>query len=376
MPSASNYSTWCWVSTLRWKDVQIVYGAFKSDDPKQIVVRCTLSVTSVELYFTGTSVEPPQVPPVVLDLTSCTTASIGSQLRVLNVCDDVKWLLPERRDGLHLPNLRELSFSTSTDPSGDLDDTLAVLSACPNILTLSVSTPCETRSASLPSSRNRNPTVSLPHLTRLMLSIGDGPTTHRLLRNLVCPSLRCFIVNFSSLAVDGSEKLISAQDLHNFANFLSLADRHPPLAELRFLCYTISPTTTESYSERAAALRNLLSILNGLERLTIWGLAIDNEFIESLVIRTEEAGTEKGEGSSTSICPSLSSLSFFLSENPGLPKESVEAMIVSRWKANKTLREVSFLIPGFENLKKESERVKACVDEGMVLRCLQSAIQA
>jgi len=55
----------------------------------------------------------------------------------------VKWLLPERREGLHLPNLRELSFST--DPNGCLDDTLAILSAYPNILTLAVSTAHKSR---------------------------------------------------------------------------------------------------------------------------------------------------------------------------------------------------------------------------------------
>ncbi len=59
----------------RWNKLKVICGAFKSDDPKQIVIRCTLSVTSVELYFTGTSVDPPRVSPVVLDLTSLHTHS-------------------------------------------------------------------------------------------------------------------------------------------------------------------------------------------------------------------------------------------------------------------------------------------------------------
>jgi len=69
------------------------------------------------------------------------------------------------------------------------------------------------------------------------------------------------------------------------------------------------------------------------------------------------------------MCPSLSTATFFNSDNPGIQKEGVEEMIVSRWKANKPLRDVSVFIPGFENLEKESERVRACVDEGMSLRC-------
>ncbi len=222
------------------------------------------------------------------------------------------------------------------------------------------------------STRSR-PGPSLCHISHILYSAQESappPTTSSAV--LVCPSLRSFIVNFSS--VNGRENFISAQDLHNFANFLSLADSRPPLTELRLLCYmTISPTATASYYEHAAALRSLLGILDNLERLALWGVAVDNELIESLTIRTEEAGT--GEGSSTLMCPSLSSATFWLSENPGIQKESVEEMIVSRWKAKKRLHEIAFFIPGFENLENESERVRACVGEGMMLRCSQAANQ-
>jgi len=296
------------------------------------------------------------------DLTSCTrTASISSQLRVLDICEHVKWLLPERRDGLHLPNLRELNFST--DLGRDLDDTLAVLSACPNILTLSILT---SRSALLPPNQNKKPTIALPLLTRFEFTLEDRPTSLLLLSSLACPSLRSFIVTSCSTYSSPyePESFISAQDLNSFADFLSLTGSHLSLSEIELACVTvISPAVTESYSEHAAALRNLLSILNGLERLTIRGLAIENELFELMAVRTGETA----EANSTPLCPSLSKMIVCLAENPGIQRESVEKMIASRWKASRTLQDVAVYIPGLENLEEESERVKACVNEGMTV---------
>ncbi len=350
---------------LRWNELQIIYGALKRDHPKQVMVKCALPVTSVELSFAGASYEPPEEPSVLLDLTPCTrTASINSQLRVLDVCEYVKWLLPEPRDGLHLLNLSELSFST--DLSGDIDDTLAVLSTCLNILTLHLLTSRQSRSSSLLASQNKNPTVALPLLTHFIFTLDDRPTSLLLLRRLACPSLRSFIVTSCSSysSADALENFISAQDLNGFADFLSRTSFHLSLTDIELACVTIiSPTVTESYSEHAAALRNLLSILNGLERLTIRGLAIENELFELMAVRTGDPA----EANSTPLCPLLSEMIICLAENPGIQLESVEKMIVSRWKASRTLQHVAVYIPGLENLEEESERVRSCVDEGMTV---------
>jgi len=76
--------------------------------------------------------------------------------------------------------------------------------------------------------------------------------------------------------------------------------------------------------------------------------------------------------SALSLCPRLAEIKFKFEDKLELRKESVEEMIVSRWKKSQAgLRTVTLHIPGFENLGKESERVRACVGEGLVVRPLQ-----
>jgi len=120
--------------------------------------------------------------------------------------------------------------------------------------------------------------------------------------------------------------------------------------------------------ELAIALRHLLSPLDGLKRLRVNGLIMDNQLFESLTMRTDG-----GNGADILLCPSLSELHLLLSgivlpvkviKEMGLRTATIEEIIVSRWNAEKKrLREVTLHIPGFKN---ESKRMRACIEEGLV----------
>ncbi len=65
-------------------------------------------------------------------------------------------------------------------------------------------------------------------------------------------------------------------------------------------------------------------------------------------------------------------MSLFAHSYTGLPKNVVEDMVESRWRAERTLHEVTICIPGFEIFKQESERMKACVEEELSLQYFPS----
>ncbi len=153
--------------------------------------------------------------PVLLDLSSCTTADAGTGAEVIP--SDVKWILPQLPEALHLPNLSELRFGT--DISSGLLDMFAVLSACPNILEL-----CITTHGTSQSDGKETPIILLPRLTDLVLISRNKDTAHLILSHLSCPSLRAFAV-FVRSSVDGpveeGEGIITLQDLRVYITFFS-----------------------------------------------------------------------------------------------------------------------------------------------------------
>ncbi len=51
----------------------------------------------------------------------------------------------------------------------------------------------------------------------------------------------------------------------------------------------------------------------------------------------------------------------------GLRNETMEEMIVSRWKSDNVLRKVLLDIPGFKDFIKDNERLQECIEEGLEL---------
>ncbi len=296
----------------------------------------------------------------------------------------MKCFFPALREALHLPNLRDLSFSIN-ERGSDFDDLIALLSASPNITSLCVDARDEFEHHDEPGAP-----FGVPHLTTLSItSSSDRTSAFHLLNHLTCPSLRSFTFHADYQIVKheerGSNVLIT--HLGSFiAFFLRLGSGSntrslPPLTELE-LQYHLGTDVIPpgSYREHAEALSVLLRLFDDLERLSLSGLILDDELIEdlTLVCTNDDAARESSRRrrrSAFSLCPRLVEIKFKFEDKLELRKESVEEMIVSRWKQSQAgLRAVTLRIPGFENLGRESERVRACVGEGLVVRPLRPSI--
>lgn len=116
----------------RWNQIHIrvhpnAWSAISSAiDP--VTFRCSTSLKSLTLsndILFASSIEP----RAFLDLAFCNTG-VASQLQVLEVCSNVKWVVPDR---LHLPNLRELKLSTELGCDFDV-----ILASCCNIAKLTL----------------------------------------------------------------------------------------------------------------------------------------------------------------------------------------------------------------------------------------------
>ncbi len=359
----------------RWKDIHVeIYSREPSDPPRarfsiSIVPRHLPLLTSLTLKFTfggESDFANPLSPPAFIDLSSCITIGPGSQLRKLCVGPGVGWLLPFPRDALCLQNLQDLKIST--DIGADLEDTFHLLSGCPNMSTLNITTLSIAPSPSTLSSLNP---IILPSITHFTLTSTNRITTQRVLGRLSCPSLRTFAVLANMFIyherrriepVEEKEHTITPRLLRSFDDFLSRSGSRPSLEELKIQYYPfVEYIDAEMHHEIAVALRGVLGGLDQLKRLSFTGMAIDNEVIELMTVRAEKM--RPGESNSL-LCPSLAEMEILPLKSDSLQKEKIEELIASRWRTN-MLKEVTLIISGFKNLGAESEQVKKCVEEGL-----------
>ncbi len=210
----------------RWSEFEI-YDSIRvsASTERTFTVQCMPSAISLRLRFdVWTSLRHQCL--AFLDLSSCTNVGTVPRLRILHARSGVKWLFPERRIALYLPNLRELSLSS--DLGANIDDTIRVLSACPNIETLCI-TVWSTIRTPVPAStdiRSVARTIVLPHLVGLELKSMNHSTSHYLLGHLSCPTLQKFDHH------EHTDKYNAIpQHLHSFAAFLAhgCSASHPPL---------------------------------------------------------------------------------------------------------------------------------------------------
>ncbi len=297
-----------------------------------------------------------------LDLSSCVAAS---QLCVLEIDKCVDMVFPEPRDSLYLPNLRTLAFNT--DLSTDITDSYALLSACPNIETLRIYG--EGKCAPY---QYASYCVILRRLTHLSISASTKASAFYVLECLSCPSLRSFSFHAHYEISEGkykSGRIVIISHLEIFTSFFirSAEDSNARLrlTELKLKYHVRSSAIPpESYGRYVVAEKELLSLFDDLEKLYLRGLVISNELVEDLTARADNK--EGGRGRAL-LCPSLSELRLISNETTGLQTERVEEMVVSRWKYTPGLRVAKLRMPGFDDLSRESERVKACVEEGLVI---------
>ncbi len=189
---------------------------------------------------------------------------------------------PQPVDALYLPNLRELSLCN--DPNSTLDNTFAVLSACPNISTLRID--INTVSGSLRVQTDIQ-VIRLLQLTVFTMFSSSGTATY-LLSRLVCPSLRSCDISAGGVVTLG--------DIRSYTAFFSRCSSgpHPPLSYLR-LSYGLKPDVAvqrDLFREQLGASRELLGLLRNLERLRLCGLVIDDELIEELTVRANWEGSK------------------------------------------------------------------------------------
>ncbi len=280
---------------------------------------------------------------------------------MLNLCSNVKWILPERRGALHLPNLHELKFST--DRSGELDNTFAVLSSCPNISVLHIEVqnifPFFRSQAIIPPGPRETHIITLNRLICFNITSNNDTTAHHLFSRLSCPSL----LEFSFIA----GRCFSTEDFRCLSAFFSRrgpASRPPPLLQLILPCIRDAAVPPELHHERARALEELLSLLDNLEQILCYGVIIDDDLIKALTLCTDDA--PKCNCTGVALCPFLSAICLRCSDlnSYDVKKESLENMIVSR---RGTLEAAVLSIPGLEDVGADNAQVRMCVEEGLRL---------
>lgn len=327
----------------RWRAIDFNITGMTTQPP--LTFKFSPSIISFNLRLRSPSA---RIPTAIVDLSAFST-SVACQLRELDLFFFTKWVF-SRLDTLRLPNLRSLAVVVA---NGELDNMFRVLSSCPNISRLFIGFP---ETSQFNSTSRQSETIALPHLTNFNLNSSDPDSSYSLLAHLSCPLLQCFCHEMDISRTEATPGYY----LQCVAAFLA---RGTTASQSQLLIlglnFTISDPT--SYNESVAELRALLSPLESLRLLRLYGMLFNAYLIEELTVRP---GNENAV-----LCPSLLKISLSCKENLGLRVETVDEMIVSRWMANKrSLREVQLGIPGFENFVVESERTRACVEEGLVVR--------
>lgn len=305
------------------------------------------SPSFISLFLTlYPSLEPPE--PLFdtkfgayLDFTS---AAASTNLRELCVSDRVRWSLPKHpRHTLHFPNLTDLDICT--DLTGDVDDFYAVLVACPNVVDMTVyARRCVQSSASSTSAHvsSISEAVLLLHLKNLRIYSVNRSATTQLLRWLLCPSLRELTVQAASYIIDTTnfdDHCITPALLITYQEFFIRSKA--PLSSLN-LYY---PSTPSSYDGLGCTLRNILRPLQTLEKLSLFGVVVDNDLFKEMTIHD---GDRSGD---SAICPFLTHFDLYTTDSSlGVQPGAVEEMIRSRRKTSAPLlKSFDIQIPGFHH---------------------------
>ncbi|KLO17446.1 hypothetical protein SCHPADRAFT_162401 [Schizopora paradoxa] len=197
--------------------------------------------------------------------------------------------------------------------------------------------------------------VHLPRFTSLSLLSNNRPIAMRLLTLLACPSLRSLDFGMPKMGLDPSFIL----------DFFSRPNPPPPLRSLSLTGQ--EPFVGAVQDTGHDTLRNLFSLLGGLEKLDLRAPFVDSEILRLLVLPREEA-QESGQHP---LLPSLKEINMAWHGTSELIEQLAEELVFSRYTAigGTNLEEVLLSFPGFFRLQ-ERERVKACVDRGLVLNYL------
>lgn len=256
----------------------------------------------------------------------------------------------------------------SMDLGNSVSDTLTILSASPNISSLTVTAYGTPALSNTELGEMETQIIHLPHLLRLMVTSTNQAATQQLLDRLSCPSLLAFTYEENSARRDleGRETVVALQHLRTFIDLFarSRSGSSHPLTHMFLMFYTCDGSVPfESEREHVQALNELLAPLEHLEILSLGGLVITDELVRKFTV---PAGLNK----TGVLCPSLTTLHMCCSEDAVLEKKTIEDMIVSRWAAGGnacSLGSVFLHAPGLTDLYRESERLKKCMEEGLRL---------
>ncbi|KLO06201.1 hypothetical protein SCHPADRAFT_933207 [Schizopora paradoxa] len=262
---------------------------------RPVTIQCSPSAKSISINFLDLEQAEPLVTWALLDLSSCSVgSSSSSQLRVLNLYFDVKYIFPTRREDLHLPNLLDISIHVDIFGGEAVEDLFTLLSACPSLSALKI----WTRQLFNNAFENRPRLITLASLTDFAFTCTDGVFADHLLRSLSCPELRTF-----NLSAEASMGAVTPHYLYTIMEFLSCHNivSNPPLVDLCLRFREVQEFATSSPAVCSTALTRLLGRANNLDRLRLFELAVQPELIRAMTIPAGSDGSDV-------LCPKLTKL--------------------------------------------------------------------
>ncbi|KLO10797.1 hypothetical protein SCHPADRAFT_503397 [Schizopora paradoxa] len=312
----------------RWSfvDISVISGEYYfARNQATYSLQCPTSLRFLSLEIFGDL-----FPSIRIDLSHHDGASNLEHLS-LGVGESIR--LPDHRDNLRFPRLRSFNYKFTTEGK-DLEDLRCILSTCSSLEDLELGI---TR-RSISSTAFIRGSIHLPNLTSLSLAISNQFALRYILDILNCPSLREL-----SICIQNTQTFESEED-RAFLEPIRVRDSlvrscpklapNLPLEILRLSCFN----EHEVCPNYDAALKDLLNSLRKLRTLDLRIYALNRAVLEMLTIPT-------GAPLDSQLCPSLFEVCLatrYSRETTDISEESIEEMIVSRWKAG-SLRAVSQL---------------------------------
>jgi len=112
----------------------------------------------------------------------------------------------------------------------------------------------------------------------------------------------------------------------------------------------------------------MLRRLDSLASLDLEGLVVDNRLAEELAVPVRESEASDGQPRTSVICPKLSvfRLRCDANEATGVRMNAIEDMVESRWRnESRSLNSLGLGFTGVGNIEEASERIRACINEGL-----------